>query len=173
MASFDDFFMELALDLAHQCIPTTTAFNVGAVLVDTRVRSIDSLDKLISDKLIFTGYSRELPGNTHAEQVCLMKHEKSQLPISDYILYTTMEPCTERLSGNITCTQNILNRQGNQLNIIKLVIGCAEPVHFVKHQGIGALQDIGIGIQRLIKYEKQSLSVNANVLTTAAIPTKI
>ena len=162
---FNKFFMNLALEQGKKCTSTATAYNVGAVLVNATVTSTTDVQKLINQKLVFTGYSRELPGNTHAEQVCLMKHEKSRLPLSDYILFTTMEPCTERLSGKLPCAQNIIDRQGKHLNIIKLVMACKEPPHFVNGKGISVLQKFGLSIQRLDQqFEIQALSLNSHVL---------
>ncbi|KAJ2436899.1 hypothetical protein IWW46_005567, partial [Coemansia sp. RSA 2440] len=46
-------FMELAIQQAQLARPTQSAFNVGSLLVNGR-------------QIIATGFSRELPGNTHA-----------------------------------------------------------------------------------------------------------
>ncbi|KAI0864305.1 cytidine deaminase-like protein [Xylaria cubensis] len=101
-------WMEYALDRARLSPPASTKFCVGAVLIDA--------DK---GEVLSTGYSMELPGDrpgdpgsTHAEHCCFIKiAEKHGLPedkIGDVLpkntaLYTTMEPCNERLSGNRTC----------------------------------------------------------------------
>ncbi|KAF8473343.1 cytidine deaminase-like protein [Kalaharituber pfeilii] len=138
-------YLRLALNEAHTCVPTPTAFCVGAVIVD------DSTNKIIA-----TGYSRELPGNTHAEQNCLTKllsaeakaRDVSSLdgpvgdePLDDRAtcsLYTTMEPCSERLSGNMPCTDSILryndsaDRKLRGLGKIKTVyVGVKEPQTFI------------------------------------------
>jgi pyrimidine deaminase RibD-like protein len=57
----DKYFMEMAIECANKCVPVESAFNVGAVLVDS------------NGVVLSTGYSRELPGNTHAEECCLLK----------------------------------------------------------------------------------------------------
>lgn len=56
-----------ACRLAHSCVPVARAFNVGAVLTDG------------AGRLLTTGFSRELPGNTHAEECCLLKLEAGEL----------------------------------------------------------------------------------------------
>lgn len=117
-------WMIRSLRLAAQCPPTETAFCVGSIL---RPRGA------AGEQLLSTGFSRELEGNTHAEQCVLNKlsgalpgdHPDSQqesvtkenpttnrdeegvqeLPLD---LYTTMEPCSERLSGALPCLQRIL-----------------------------------------------------------------
>lgn len=68
--------MELAIQEAQKCISTETAFNVGAVLVkDNRTLSV--------------GYSREIEGNTHAEQCCLLKLKDTN-DAKGATIYTTM-----------------------------------------------------------------------------------
>ena len=54
-------FMEMAIEEAEKCGETQTQFNVGCVLVH-------------NGQVISTGHSRELPGNTHAEQCALEKY---------------------------------------------------------------------------------------------------
>src|SRR4051812_11593611 len=56
-------YMRLALDQAHESPPKPSNFRVGALLVDADTGAILS-----------RGYTLELPGNTHAEQCCLIKY---------------------------------------------------------------------------------------------------
>ncbi|VTT74145.1 unnamed protein product [Fusarium fujikuroi] len=120
-------FMEFALTQAKKSPPAGNKFCVGAVLVDAA-----------KGRVLSTGYSLEYPrdykgapGTTHAEQYrrraqpsrCI--HEV--LP-PDTVLYTTMEPCNERLSGNMTCATRILRLKG----AIKTVyVGIREPGTFI------------------------------------------
>ena len=72
-------FMEMAIEEAEKCGETQTQFNVGCVLVH-------------NGQVISTGHSRELPGNTHAEQCALEKYfsknggEKKYLREQKYLL---------------------------------------------------------------------------------------
>lgn len=143
-------YMEYALDQARLSPPAPTKFCVGAVLVDA--------DR---NEILSTGYSMELPGdrpgdpgNTHAEHCCLIKiAEKHGLPeeqIGDVlpkntVLYTTMEPCNKRLSGNRTCVERILRLSG----AIKIVyVGIKEPETFIgENDGRKRLEDAGIVVQ--------------------------
>lgn len=113
-------YMELAVEQAAKCSPTTTAFSVGAVLVN-------------GTEILSVGYSRELPGNTHAEQCALEKYfaktGQSNVPPGT-VLYTTMEPCSFRLSGNDPCVQRVLAQKGN---ITAVFVGVMEPDTFVKN----------------------------------------
>ncbi|CAO1617391.1 unnamed protein product [Parajaminaea phylloscopi] len=95
------------LQLASQCPPTSTAFCVGCVIA---VRG--------TDQILATGYSRETgdAANEHAEQVALGKLTQARrAPLLDVHseevqldLYTSMEPCSERLSGALPCVQRVL-----------------------------------------------------------------
>jgi len=50
--------MRFALELAEKSPPKPTNYRVGAVVVDA------------FNNILATGYTLELPGNTHAEQCC-------------------------------------------------------------------------------------------------------
>ncbi|KAK6332729.1 hypothetical protein TWF696_002752 [Orbilia brochopaga] len=129
------YFMQRALDEARKCTPSLSAFSVGAVLVD-----------LATKKVVATGFSREREGNTHAEEVCFIKFDEDEQALShqsggQYALYTTMEPCTERLSGKKPCLDRII-----QFGRISTVyVGCKEPSTFIaENTATKRLPDNGI-----------------------------
>ncbi|SCU94013.1 LAME_0F05776g1_1 [Lachancea meyersii CBS 8951] len=113
-------YMEQALQEAQKCGPTTTAFSVGAVLV-------------CGDRVLASGHSRELPGNTHAEQCALDKYSSAtglaRVPVGS-ALYTTMEPCSLRLSGQLPCVDRIL---AQNKHIRTVFVGVMEPDTFVQN----------------------------------------
>lgn len=58
------------------------------------------------------------------------------------MLYTTMEPCSERLSGNLPCVDRIIATEGK---IKTVYVGAKEPDIFVKvNVGLQKLRDAGI-----------------------------
>lgn len=159
-------YMEFALKQASLSPPEPNNFCVGAVLVDADANTI-----------ISTGYSLELPrnslgdpGTTHAEQCCFIKvAQKHNLPEerigevlpADTVLYTTMEPCNKRLSGNRTCVDRILRLNG----AIKVVyVGIKEPEVFVAQEhgttGRKKLEDAGVGVRFVEGLEDRILEVS-------------
>lgn len=137
-----------ALHLASQCEETTAAFSVGCVITVSA-----------SGEVLSTGYSRQEPGNTHAEEVALDQlASKSSCSLQsnrylDLDLYTTMEPCSERLSGKMPCTQRILefnkarfSRGDRVMRIARIFQGVQEPEDFVKCVGTRALQQEGLQV---------------------------
>jgi len=135
----DQKFLRLALEEARKCIPTKTAYCVGCLIVHPQTREI-----------LATGYSRELPGNTHAEENAvtkLLQSSKSRTgdPVKDLDMYATMEPCSERLSGNKPCTDRIIENGGL---IGRVVLGVREPDKFVRCIGVEKLLENGIVVIR-------------------------
>ncbi|KAK3292415.1 cytidine deaminase-like protein [Chaetomium fimeti] len=133
-------YMGYAVEQARLSPPSPSKFCVGAVLVDA--------DR---DEVLSTGYSEELPrdrpgdpGSTHAEHCCFIKvadrHGVHDFDIADVlppntVLYTTMEPCNERLSGSRTCV---------------VYVGIREPDTFIqRNEGIRRLEEAGIKVEML------------------------
>lgn len=138
-------FMKLALEKADLCGETQTQFNVGAVLVN-------------EGEILETGHSRELPGNTHAEQCALEKYfnRTNQTDVPDGTeIFTTMEPCTLRLSGNLPCTDRILKTK-----IRTCFVGVMEPDIFVKNNSSYAkLTEGDVEYIHIPGYEEKALEI--------------
>ena len=147
----------------EKCTPTSTAFCVGCVLV-VRLPGITPV-------ILATGYSRELPGNTHAEANAFLKSqmlsakELSSLfstkdPIQYNILlqytdvYTTLEPCSIRTSGLRPCVDVLV-----ELKIKRCIIGVSEPDDFVKCEGAQKLKEAGIEVIWLDGLQDECLAV--------------
>lgn len=148
-------YMEYALSLARKSPPKPTNYCVGAVIVD------QSNNTILAD-----GYTLEMDGNTHAEQCCLIKlSEKYQVPeekLRDVLprnlaLYTTVEPCSKRLSGNKPCAVRILSLAG----VIDVVyVGVMEPKKFVEdNTGRDALEKAGVRFEHVGGLEEEILRV--------------
>ncbi|KAI9654249.1 MAG: hypothetical protein M1821_006777 [Bathelium mastoideum] len=137
-------YMRLALQQAEKSPPKPSNFRVGAVLLDSA-----------NNQVLATGFTLELPGNTHAEQCCLQKYADAHglpeervgevLP-QGTVLYTTMEPCNLRASGNLPCVDRIIRTQADGNHGIRNVyVGVKEPETFVgENQGRAKLAARGI-----------------------------
>jgi pyrimidine deaminase RibD-like protein len=137
--------MQEALEQARLSPPKPSNFCVGALLVDGD-----------NGEVLSRGYTLELEGNTHAEQCCLAKFAQAfgvpearvgeVLPANSAI-YTTMEPCNLRLSGNLPCVDRIIRtkcKEGHSV-IRKVYIGVKEPEKFVgENKGRAKLEVHGI-----------------------------
>jgi pyrimidine deaminase RibD-like protein len=147
--------MRQALSLARKSPPKPTNYRVGALLVDAKNGSI-----------LATGYTLECEGNTHAEQSCFIKlakeHNISEAELGKVLpeetaLYTTVEPCFKRLSGNLPCVQRIL-RLGKAIKTV--YVGVKEPEKFVgENTGRKQLEDAGIKVVLIEGMEEEILEV--------------
>ncbi|ETV85358.1 hypothetical protein H257_03115 [Aphanomyces astaci] len=142
MHAHDEQFMRLAIAQAHLSPPTESAYCVGCVIVK-------------DGEVISTGYSRELPGNTHAEQCALVKLD---MQASGTELYTTMEPCSVRLSGNKPCVESCI-----AANVSRIVIGVMEPTKFVQCNGVRLLREKNIQVDLLVGLEAECLAPNKHL----------
>ena len=140
-------WLRVALKEAEKCIPLPSAFCVGCVIVSPTT----------PPTLLATGYSRELPGNTHAEanaigKLLLAQPDAAASLLRGAHLYTTLEPCSVRLSGNIPCTNRII-----QAGIKKVYLGVEEPTDFVQCEGVRLLREAGIEIEVVQGFEEECL----------------
>jgi tRNA (adenine-N(1)-)-methyltransferase non-catalytic subunit len=136
--------MRLACTLAESCVPVASAYNVGAVLVapDGAVRA--------------TGFSRELPGNTHAEEVCLAKAGEGGA--RGCTIFTTMEPCSTRLSGKAACADTL-----QAAGVVRVVLSVPEPPHFVADcTGAAQLRRAGLVVDTVDDAECRARALGCN-----------
>ncbi|KAJ2821134.1 hypothetical protein FBU31_005004 [Coemansia sp. 'formosensis'] len=142
-------FIELAIEQANRALPIKTAFSVGSLLVHGR-------------RIIATGFSRELPGNTHAAHCAITKSQTTPLShfVHGSVLYSTMEPCSSRLSKNVSCSAHII-----KAGIREVVIGVKEPLTFSECKGVQQLRKAGINVIHLKVLEEECLQPNVHLLT--------
>lgn len=134
--------------LSDGCVPVQNAFCVGCVLV-ARVPGMEAAT-------LATGYSRELPGNTHNALTKARNLSRSHLAalfpsadptpsIEDLLrytdAYTTLERCSVRTSGLPACADALIGA-----GIKRCFIGVGEPDDFVKCEEERKLRDAGVGV---------------------------
>ncbi|KAG8989342.1 hypothetical protein FRB90_002293 [Tulasnella sp. 427] len=148
-------YMKLALDEARKCEPTPTAFCVGCLIVIPGVE-FDIPPGILNEykDVLSTGYSRELSGNTHAEANALTKALANsetkiggdRIPVEGLLtlsdVYTTLEPCSVRLSGLAPCADALVKAK-----IKRCFVGVSEPKDFVECEGQRKLMEAGIEVQ--------------------------
>lgn len=158
--------MLLALEEAKKCESKPGAFSVGCLLVSR-------LPNSPSPTILAHSYSRELPGNTHAEANALEKArslsltelrerlglEGDNFPAIDDVLhhtdvYTTMEPCSVRTSGLAPCADALISA-----HVTRCIIGVGEPADFVNCEGARKLKEAGVKVVWLKGLEEQCLEV--------------
>ncbi|KAL5343960.1 cytidine deaminase-like protein [Aspergillus crustosus] len=163
-------YLQKCLSLAEKSPPRPTNFRVGAILLSRKEGDLSTEQ----DETLSTGYTLELPGNTHAEQCCFSNYASAHsvpddriseaLPETEgrkLILYVTMEPCGNRLSGNLPCVQRIIQTRDNgRRGIQKVYFGVKEPGTFVgESEGCKLLTEAGIEWQLVQGLEREILTV--------------
>ena len=163
-------YMQKCISLAEQSPPRPTNFRVGAILLSRK--NDDSTGA--EDRILSTGYTMELAGNTHAEQCCFSNfaavHNASKdnvasvlpdEPDRKLLMYVSMEPCGKRLSGNTPCAQRIARtREGGRPGVHKVFFGVKEPETFVgESEGCRMLSAAGIEWEHIGGFEREILTV--------------
>lgn len=158
-------FLRQALSEARKSPPKPTNFRVGCLIVSNENPS--------TPLILSSGYTLELPGNTHAEQCALLKlaavHSSDEAGLTSILtpelnatLYTTLEPCGKRLSGNLPCVQRIIatRQASDKAGIRKVIFGAKEPGTFVQDsQSCRQLTEAGIDWQYIPDLEGDILGV--------------
>jgi 5-amino-6-(5-phosphoribosylamino)uracil reductase len=108
--------MRLALAQAENC-SDIEFYGVGCVIVSR------------DGEVLATGFTGELAHahngqlkKRHAEEVAIIRVEALGTSLVGATLYSTLEPCSERSSGLLSCTQRILGS-----GIERVVFGAYEP----------------------------------------------
>lgn len=126
-------FMEMAVEEMKKSISEHDDKpdpKVGAVLVSPDGR-----------ELIDVAHRGEIRSGDHAEFVLLDKKQRT-LPLTDYILYTTLEPCVERNPPKSACVERTVNAR-----IKKVYIGIQDPHPSVAGEGIKILHKHKIDVE--------------------------
>lgn len=125
----DRHWLARTIELSHRCPPSTTAFSVGAVIVDA------------AGEEIAWGYSRETDDLVHAEESALAKLAGDDPRLAGATIYTSMEPCSRRKSRPRACSRLILDA-----GIPRVVFAYREPSTFVVGEGAEELTTAGVTV---------------------------
>jgi pyrimidine deaminase RibD-like protein len=142
----DTAWLRIACELAQLCPPSRTAFSVGAVIVGP-----DGTE-------IARAYSREHDPLDHAEEAALAKITPGT-DLRGATIYTSLEPCGERKSRPLTCTDLII-----AAGIRRVVFAWREPSVFVQSSGADRLHTHGIETVELPDLADLARTPNAHLL---------
>lgn len=149
MSDQDRDFLEQAIALSKKCTPNKLAFSVGAIIVDS------------AGEVLGEGYSRELAARDHAEEVALQKAARAKTDVRGATLYSSLEPCGERLSGRECCVDKII-----AAGIARVVCALDEPSRFVVASGAKKLRAAGIEVAVCSELADQVRTINAHLSET-------
>ena len=181
--------MRYCLDLTSRCPVSPTAFCVGSILFLPSTASIypalidrfpafptsnssvssstsPNTDSPSAGLILGEGYSRQIPGNTHAEANALtnfrsayssLSASSAPLPsietvLSESTCYATLEPCSIRTSGGPSCALELVRAK-----VKRVYLGVEEPPDFVQCEGVKILQDGGVEVWRVKGLETECL----------------
>lgn len=141
-------WLRRAIALSRNCAPSSTAFNVGVVIVDAAGNEIAS------------GYSRDTGPHVHAEESALSRLRPDDPRLAAATMYSSLEPCTERSSGPQTCADRIV-----AAGIRYVVIAWREPALFVADcQGVERLREAGVTVLEIPEFEPAAKAVNRHLV---------
>lgn len=140
----DSQWLSDAIELAHWCPPSDTAFSVGAIVV-------------VADQAVATGYSRRDDPVNHAEEAALSGFDSSRA--AQATMYCSLEPCGNRASRQRSCAELII-----AAGIRRVVYAWGEPDVFVEATGKAKLVAAGIEVVVISELADSAAAPNAHLL---------
>ena len=137
----DKYFLKLAIEEAKKSRDKDNYY-VGAIIVK-------------DDKIISRAYGDENNKNSHAEELAIRKARKN---LSGAEMYITMEPCSFRPSGKISCSDLII-----VTGIKRVVYGVRDPQINVKCEGIEKLISAGVKVIHLRELEEECRQITPSI----------
>jgi pyrimidine deaminase RibD-like protein len=143
----DRILLTAAVELSRHCPPSTTAFSVGALVVDANTT------------VLAEGYSRQHDPREHAEEAALAALGPGWRAPDGVTLYSSLEPCSARARHTPTCTELII-----AAGIRRVVFAWREPSIFVVGEGAELLRAAGIEVVELHDLAAEVRAVNSHLL---------
>ena len=146
----DESWLLQAIELSRRCPRSYDSFAVGAVLLDR------------DENFVADGYSLERGERMHAEEVALAKAEEQAADLQGGVMFSSLEPCSVRLSGKRSCADRIV-----AAGIRRVVYALDEPPVFVRCEGVSLLRENGVEVVQLAELGEQVLQVNSHLFDPA------
>jgi pyrimidine deaminase RibD-like protein len=143
-----------AIELSKRCLPSASAFSVGAVVIGA------------DGSVLGHGYSRETDPADHAEEVALARAAQAGAgQLAGATLYSSLEPCAARASRPVPCADLIISS-----GIDRVVIAWREPPIFVPGGGAVRLRKAGLAVAVVPELAAAAKAVNAHLLGGLGVP---
>ncbi|GAA3391937.1 deaminase [Cryptosporangium minutisporangium] len=141
-------WLRQAIELSRRCPPSTTAFSVGALIVD---------GGSAGNTVVADGWSRRDDPHEHAEESALAR-AGSETRLTTATIYSSLEPCSARASRSRTCTELILAS-----GLRRVVFAWREPEIFVDCDGAERLRAAGVVVIEVPSLAPLVRKVNAHL----------
>ncbi len=146
--TLDRFYLKVALIEAEKC-RGIQFYGVGCVIVSPNGSSEGHTGAMTHEHLGQTKMR-------HAEEVAILRAEAKGISLVGGTLYSTLEPCSERLSGLLSCTSRIIDS-----GIKRVVFGAHEPYDpqlKIECKGAMILAEAGIEVVHLPELQDECLA---------------
>ncbi|KAJ5984180.1 CMP/dCMP deaminase zinc-binding [Penicillium waksmanii] len=144
-------YMQKCISLAEQSPPRPTNFRVGAILLSRK----DGDSTYSDDRILSTGYTMELAGNTHAEQCCFANYASVNKVAEEQVAEVLPVESGRKLVIGLPGLGTVAGE-----GIHKVYFGVKEPTTFVgESEGCKMLSAAGIEWEHVPGLEKEILSV--------------
>ncbi len=141
----DQEYMEWAIEVSRNSPPKESCYRVGAVIVTESGK-------------IFDGYTLETSATHHAEQAAIFKAKKAGEDLKGATIYSTMEPCSQRSSEPVSCSQLIIEH-----GFARAVFAIYEPNNFVNCAGALNLRRAGVEVLYMAEFASEVREVNKHL----------
>ncbi|MDR0510157.1 MAG: dihydrofolate reductase family protein [Rikenellaceae bacterium] len=128
IAHRDETLLAEAVEESRRSTPTHGAFRVGAVVVTLAGQ-------------LFKGYTHETAPHNHAEEEAIAKALAAGARLEGATMYSSMEPCSERRSKPVSCSQLIVKHR-----FARAVYALAEPDTFVRNRSGEVFRQGGVEV---------------------------
>ncbi len=145
-APVDIHWLRHAIELSRRCLPSQTAFSVGAAIVAA------------DGTLLATGFSREADPRDHAEEAALAKVPPGDPRLPMATLYSSLEPCGVRASRPRPCTELIIAS-----GLRRVVYAWREPPLLAAGGGDQQLRAAGAIVIEVPELAPEACQVNAHL----------
>jgi pyrimidine deaminase RibD-like protein len=147
LTAADQHWLRQAIGLSRRCLPSASAYCVGAVLVGS------------DGAVLATGFSREGDPHDHAEEAALDRVDPADPRLASATMYSSLEPCRFRASRPVPCAELIIGA-----GLRRVVVAWLEPPVLAPGGGAELLRDRGVTVLEVPELAAEARAVNAAVL---------